>query len=201
MNNCGCNYESSSLKTCDKLGKFTAIDAKCINTSNPNTGSIIPFASVDQSIIEDILLDKFGSALGFGSEILLPIINNTINITDNLSEAFTVPREGNITAISASLNVSSIFSNFTGTVTIRAQVFHAPEGSNIFTGTSTSIDLAPSLIGPLTANQLIFASANTPPVPVSAGDQLLMVFYISSKIITGNFAVISGTASAGINIV
>jgi len=87
------------------------------------------------------------------------------------------------------------------TVTIRAQVFLAPEGSNIFTGTNASVDLVPSLTAPLTTNQLIFASANTPPVPVTAGDKLLMVFFNSTIIEPDTLTAIFGTASAGINIV
>ncbi|MEB2299871.1 hypothetical protein LAV72_09585 [Lysinibacillus xylanilyticus] len=122
-------------------------------------------------------------------------------MANNFSEAFIVPHEGNITAISASLNVSSVFSIFTGTVTIRAQVFLAPEGSNIFTCTNASVDLVPSLTAPLTTNQLIFASANTPPVLVTAGDKLLMVFFNSTIIEPDTLTAIFGTASAGINIV
>lgn len=87
-------------------------------------------------------------------------------------------------------------------MTIRAQIFLAPEGSNIFTGTSASVDLTPPLTGPSPIGQITFATANIPPVPVTVGDLLLMVFYISST--TGDpneLDDIAGNASAGINIV
>lgn len=88
-----------------------------------------------------------------------------------------------------------------GFVTIRAQIFHAPVGSNIFTGTSAFVDLTPPITLPIaTLGQIAFASGNIAPLSVSVGDCLLIVFYISS--ITTNLPVnVIGTASAGINIV
>jgi len=201
MNNCRCNNESSTFR-CDKFGTFTANDVNCINTSIPVDGSIIPFSSgISLSVIEDILGDISGSLLGFGSALnVVPIIGNTINLTNLFTEAFSVPREGKITAISATFAPIG-GAILDGSVTIRAQIFLAPEGSNIFTGTSASVDLIPPITGPNPSGQITFASANIPPVPVSAGDQLLMVFYISSVSGVVLVDIIVGNASAGINIV
>ncbi|WP_431811965.1 exosporium glycoprotein BclB-related protein [Lysinibacillus sp. FW12] len=201
MNNCRCNNESSTIK-CDKFGTFTANNVNCINTSIPVEGSIIPFSSgISLSVIEDILGAISGSMLGFGSALnAVPIIGNTINLTNLFTEAFSVPREGKITAISATFAPID-GAILDGSVTIRAQIFLAPEGSNIFTGTSASVDLIPPITGPNPSGQIAFASANIPPVPVSAGDQLLMVFYISSVSGVVLVDIIVGNASAGINIV
>ncbi|MEA0565687.1 exosporium glycoprotein BclB-related protein [Lysinibacillus irui] len=168
----------------------------------PVDGSIIPFSSgISLSVIEDILGAISGSMLGFGSALnAVPIIGNTINLTNLFTEAFSVPREGKITAISATFAPID-GAILDGSVTIRAQIFLAPEGSNIFTGTSASVDLIPPITGPNPSGQITFASANIPPVPVSAGDQLLMVFYISSVSGVVLVDVIVGNASAGINIV
>ncbi|WP_197144353.1 hypothetical protein [Lysinibacillus sphaericus] len=127
------------------------------------------------------------------------IIGNTRNLTGFFIEAFSVPREGNITAISATFTlITGQISD--GTATIRAQIFRAPEGSNIYTATNASVDLNPPLTGTV-LGEISYASANISPVPVSSGDQLLMLFYISSK--TGNSVIyeLRGNASAGINIV
>lgn len=109
-----------------------ATDINC-NSKNRNGGenqggSIIPFSSGRQTIVENILGNRLGSLIGFGSSVdLVPIANNTINLTGFFSEAFTVPRDGKITAISASYNAlgGQVES---GAVAIRAQIFHAPVG-------------------------------------------------------------------------
>lgn len=84
--------------------------------------------------------------------------------------------------------------------TITAQIYRAPVGSNIFTPMSARVDLAPPVAG--VPGGVTFGSTEIEPVPVSTGDRLLMVFYISSVINPPalNFG-IEGTASAGINIV
>ncbi|MFF2794901.1 exosporium glycoprotein BclB-related protein [Lysinibacillus xylanilyticus] len=203
--NCNC---LSTRKECDNFGPFMAKNIKCINSDVENSeenngGSIIPFSSGNtQTVVESILGNNFASLIGFGSAVdLVPIANNTINLTGILSEAFIVPRDGNITAISASYTALAGGGIESGSVTIRAQIFQAPVGSNTFTGTSASVDLVPSITEPIPVGLLVFASATIPPVPVTPGDQLLMVFYISS--LPGDTAVdiIIGNASAGINIV
>ncbi|SKC13818.1 BclB C-terminal domain-containing protein [Lysinibacillus sp. AC-3] len=202
-NNCN---RSSASKDCNNLGPFVATDINCINSKIGNGGenqggSIIPFSSGRQTVVENILGNRLASLIGFGSAVdLVPLANNTINLTGLLSEAFTVPRDGNITAISASYNALAGQVE-SGSVTIRAQIFLAPVGSNTFTGTSASVDLVPSITEPIPVGLLVFASATISPVPVTAGDRLLMVLYISS--VPGETAVdiILGNASAGINIV
>ncbi|WP_324730287.1 hypothetical protein VO178_09735 [Lysinibacillus fusiformis] len=206
MNNCGFNNGLPASNACNTFGKFTAIDVKCINTLPVDNGSIIPFSSgITPVIISDIFGNLTGSMIGFGSSLSsssFTITGNTIIVPDFLpNEVFTVPQESKITAISATFTTLLGTINDGDTGTIRAQVFHAPIGSNVFTGTSASVDLLPSQVDPLVIGQISFASANVlPPVQVSPGDRLLMVFYIGIR--TGEAAQsFRGPASAGINIV
>ena len=202
-NNCN---SPSTRKDCNNLGPFVATNINCINSEIGNGGenqggSIIPFSSGSQTVVENILGNNLASLIGFGSSVdLVPIANNTINLTAVLSEAFSVPRDGDITAISASYTTLEGLVE-SGFVTIRAQIFLAPAGSNTFTGTSASVDLVPSITEPVPLGLLVFGSATFPPVPVAAGDRLLMVFYISSLQAETAVDLVIGTASAGINIV
>ena len=109
MNNFGCNNDSSTSKKCDKFETFSAADANCLNTSTPADGSIIPFSSGNtQSIINEIVNVKTASLIGFSTAInVVVIIGNTKNLAGFFIPAFTVPREGTITAISASFTIVS----------------------------------------------------------------------------------------------
>ncbi|MGE8037103.1 hypothetical protein B1B04_08965 [Lysinibacillus sp. KCTC 33748] len=198
MNNCGCNNESPTSRTCDKFGTFTANDVNCINTFQVDNGSIIPFSSGRNVVVANFFGgDRISGQVGFGTARNGSlIIDNTIDLAGNLSEAFTVPRKGNIIAISATYILFLTSPPFQFSLsTIRAQIFHAPQESNIFTGTTASVDLTPPPVG----GRIAFASANTQPVPLSAGDRLVMVFYVSSP--STDPLIINGRASAGINIV
>ncbi|MFY2307620.1 exosporium glycoprotein BclB-related protein [Lysinibacillus fusiformis] len=203
MNNNRCNNAFSPFHNCNNLGSLSANDAKCLNTTTPtDNGSIIPFSSGTSlvSLVLNIDLSNDGSLLGFGTTVFPATIgNNTIDLTGRLSEAFTVPRDGSINAISAEFKSTSGIILPGNSATIRAQIFRAPIGSNIFTGTNASIDLAPPIT--VAIGGISFGTANISPEPVSPGDQLLMVYYISSKTGTAPFATLRGTASAGINIV
>ena len=65
----------------------------------------LKFSSGRQTVVENILGNRLASLIGFGSAVdLVPLANNTMNLTGLLSEAFTVPRDGKITSISASYN-------------------------------------------------------------------------------------------------
>ncbi|MGE7090863.1 exosporium glycoprotein BclB-related protein [Lysinibacillus sp. NPDC048646] len=200
-NNCNC---LSTPRECDSLGPFIAIDINCINTPvDNNAGSIIPFSSgITTSVVSRGPDFGFTSSLiGFGTAINgVTILNdNTINLTGSLSEAFSVPRNSNITAISAAFSAIPN-PNLIEVATITAQIYRAPAGSNIFTATNARVDLAPPVTNFVQPTS--FGSAEIEPVSVSVGDLLLMVFYISSTIISPqtNFS-ISGFASAGINMI
>lgn len=96
-------------RECDSFGRFMAIDINCINTPvDNNAGSIIPFSSGITEFFISIAsgTTRVASLIGFGTAItgVTILSDNTIDLTGLLSEAFSVPRNGNITAISATLN-------------------------------------------------------------------------------------------------
>ncbi|MFJ7730646.1 exosporium glycoprotein BclB-related protein [Lysinibacillus sp. NPDC097231] len=208
MSKCSCQSNFPTRKECENFGPFVAIDINCINLEIENgaendSGSIIPFASGITTSIVAIAsgTTRVASLIGFGTAVngVSILDDNTINLTSTLSEAFSVPRNGNITSISATFD--AFFNpNRGGTQIITAQIFRAEAGTNIFTPTNARVDLAPPITGP--SATLTFGTANIEPLPVVAGDRLVMVVYISSSINPPalNFSIL-GTVSAGINIV
>jgi len=203
--NCGCCQPSNNGQIdCRNLGPFVAIDADCI-IPRANTGSIIAFSS---GIVPVVLasvaggLVTTGAQVGFGTSIPatpITLTGTTIDLTGLLSEAFSVPRTGAITAISASFTATVALAAFTGTATVNAQIYRAPAGSDIFTATGASVDLTPSLTGLAVAVGTTFSgsSSNFAPVPVAVGDRLLMVFTLRGTTV---IAALEGNASAGITI-
>lgn len=199
--NSTCGGCANQNNECAALGPFEAIDAACITTP-PATGSIIPFAS---GIVPVVLTSVLGGAIGtvsmvgFGTSIpgvTLTGINIDLTAATG-TEAFSVPRAGTITSISASLSATVAATLVGGTATVRAQIYRAPAGSNIFSPTDAFVDLAPAL-STIAIGTITFGTRNVTPVPVAAGDRLLMIFSLTS---TGIVAAVTGNASAGINIV
>ncbi|MFJ6209481.1 exosporium glycoprotein BclB-related protein [Lysinibacillus sp. NPDC092081] len=198
--NSACGSCANQNNECTALGPFEAIEAACITTP-PATGSIIPFSS---GIVPVVLVSLASglidtvSLVGFGTSIPgVTLTGTNIDLTAVTgTEAFSVPRAGTITSISASLS-ATVALTLTGTATVRAQIYRAVAGSNVFSPTTAFVDLAPALstiaIGTITSG-----TANVAPVPVAAGDRLLMVFSVTSS---GIVTTITGNASAGINIV
>ncbi|MGE7950921.1 exosporium glycoprotein BclB-related protein [Lysinibacillus xylanilyticus] len=188
--NCGCSSDNNKCK----IGPFVAADATCSPVPLV-TQNIIPTIPFSSGIFRASLttsaegLPKGISLIGFGSSRnLVPI--GDIDLTNNLTEAFSVPRAGSITAISASF---ATLSSPDLETTIRARVYRAAADSNIFSPTNAFVDLTPiSTIGTV-ARGLKNVS---PSVPVEAGDLLLMVF---SATASGEVDFI-GNAMAGITL-
>ncbi|UZM97809.1 hypothetical protein OL548_22825 [Lysinibacillus sp. MHQ-1] len=99
-----------------------ATETNCINPSSPTDNTIIAF-STGNSTSHIQALVGLASSVGFGTANTVSIINNVINLNGNTSEAFTVPSDGNITAISASFSPLGSLPLVEGSVTIRAQIF------------------------------------------------------------------------------
>jgi len=198
---CGCSGNGNGNGECSALGPFVAIDAACITTPQA-TGSIIPFSSGITPVVLASLatgLIEAPSLIGFGTAVPgIAVLGNTIDLSGVVTEAFSVPRPGNITAISASFS-ATIAIALLGTTTVTATVYRAPAGSTVFTATAATVSLAPSFTGAIALGQTAFASANVPPVPVVTGDRLLMVYSITTSGVA-IAQVLTGTASAGITI-
>ena len=185
---------------CVNFGPFRAVRPGC---TPPNTGSIIPFSSGVTPVVLTTLVGGLvgtSSLIGFGTAIPgVTILGNTIDLSGVVTEAFSVPRNGSITAISASFTALAALDLGLGSVSVTAQIYRAPAGSSIFTATNARVTLTPPFTGLLTVGQTSYGSANVPPVPVAQGDRLLMVYSLTGTGITVVTA-ITGTASAGITI-
>lgn len=185
---------------CFSLGPFRATSTLC---PPRNTGSIIPFSSgIVPAVLVTLATGLVGtvSAVGFGTSVPgITLVGNTLNLplVNGTTEAFTVPRTGNITAISATFT-ETLGVTVVGNATIRAQVYRAPAGSNTFTATGAAVNLTPAVTGVVSVGT-VYQGTATANVPVSAGDRLVMVFSVSGTGITA-ITTLTGAASAGITI-
>lgn len=198
---CGSRAGGNGMVNCRNFGPFNAIDAACI-VPPAITGSIIPFASGLTPITLTTAIGGTVSTaafIGFGTNIpSAGVLGATIDLTGLLNEAFSVPRPGTITAISASLTFTAAVT-LLGTSAVVAQVFRAPAGSNTFSPTGVSVNIP--IPGVIAVNDTIAASSsNFPPVSVSVGDRLLMVYSTTTTGTLDVAGVVVGSASAGITI-
>lgn len=197
---CGCSNRNGE---CTALGPFIGIDAACI-TPPAATGSIIPFSSGTIPVVLVSLatgLVSTVSLVGFGTSVPgVALAGVNIDLTSSLAtEAFTVPRPGTITSIAATISATAALT-LTGTATVRAQIYRAVQGSNVFSPTAAFVDLTPALpLAALLPGAIASGSANVS-VPVTTGDRLLMVFSMTTSGATV-LVTLTGNASAGITIV
>lgn len=209
---CGCSGgKNGGSNNCTSRGPFQAIDADCIVTPPSNGvvgGSIIPFSSGTIPAVLTTLaggLVGTGSLIGFGTSVpSLSLVGGLIELPlgvaiTPLTEAFSMPRAGTLTAISASFTATVGLA--LGNYTVNAQVYRAPAGSTSFTLlTGATVDLSPAIVGPVALAQTVQGTATLPSIPVAAGDLLIMVFSVSGSGGLLDAATITGTASAGLNI-
>ena len=196
-NNSMCG-SSNNIQCTPQLGPFEAIDAACIS-SPAEIGFVIPFSSGPFPVLLTSLVSGLPNSvflLGFGSSVQTtasPIIDlSALSGT----EAFNVPRAGTITSISATFS-SLVSATLVGTAQITAQIYRAPAGSNVFSPTTALVDLTPTL-STVSVGTITSGTRNVTPVPVAAGDRLLMVFFVTSS---GGIVTLTGNASAGLGMV
>ncbi|CAM5190228.1 BclB domain-containing protein OS=Lysinibacillus sphaericus OX=1421 GN=LS41612_01905 PE=4 SV=1 [Lysinibacillus sphaericus] len=140
------------------------------------------------------------SLIGFGTAVPgVTLVGNTLDLSGVVTEAFTVPRAGSITGLSASFSATVAIA-LVGSTTVTATIYRAPAGSTTYTATDATVNLAPAFTGAIALGATAFGSGSFSPVAVSAGDKLIMVYSITT---TGVAVaqVLTGTASAGITIV
>ncbi|GIO01521.1 hypothetical protein J5TS2_21890 [Brevibacillus halotolerans] len=118
-----------------------------------------------------------------------------------LNFAYSVPRDGIITSISAFFSTTLALTILGGSVTITAQLYSSPTPNNIFTPIPGAIvTLAPPLTGVISIGTISNGITTGLAIPVTAQTRLLMVYSITSSGLTVATAV-SGYASAGVTIV
>lgn len=201
---CGCASRSGNMD-CPNFGPFIAVDAACISVTPPAAatgGSIIPFSSgvtpvALTSLVTGLIATP--SLIGFGTATPgVTLVGETLDLSGLVTEAFTVPRAGNITGLSASFS-ATLAVTLLGSTTVTATVYRAPAGSTTYTATTATVNLAPAFSGVIALGATAFGSGSFAPIPVTAGDKLLMVYSISTTGVTVA-QVLTGTASAGITI-
>lgn len=114
--------------------------------------------------------------------------------------AFSLPRDGTISSISAYFSVTAGLSLIGSTITVKAQLYGSATPNNTFLPIAgTDINLSPSLTGIINIGQISSGTITGLSIPVTNQQRLLMVFSIST---TGLSLVntLVGYASAGINI-
>lgn len=199
---CGCSSRSNNME-CQNFGPFLAIDAACITPSQPViNGSIIPFSSgvtpvALTSLVTGLIATP--SLIGFGTAIPgVTLVGETVDLSGVLTEAFTVPRAGSITGLSASFS-ATLAVTLVGTTTVTATIYRAPAGSTTYTATTATVNLAPPFTGLIAIGTTAFGSGSFAPVPVTAGDKLVMIYSMTTAGVAVA-QVLTGTASAGITI-
>lgn len=146
-------------------------------------------------------VDGVPSFIGFGSsDIGAEALKTTINITELANHAFSMPRDGVITSLSAFFSTSQQI-NLTGTnATINARLYSSSTPNNVFTEIpGTLITLTPALTGIVNEGFISRGIITGLAIPVTAETRLMVIF--TSKSTGERFQnTIVGYASAGIGI-
>ena len=178
-------------------------------TGATGNGAIIPFASGLPVILTTIEGGLVGttSLVGFGSSatgisLLGGAIDLTGSVEDPINFAFSVPRAGTITSISAYFSTVLALALLDSTVTITTQLYSSTAPDNTFTAVpGASVTLAPPLTGLLVDIGTISHGITTGlSIPVTAETRLLLVFSAEAEGVT-LVNTVTGYASAGLTIV
>ncbi len=167
----------------------------------PGSSAIIPYASGAPITLTTILGGLVGlpSFVAFGiSTPGLSVLGATIDTSAIINEAFSVPRTGIITDISAFFSTTVALTLVGASLVVRAQLYSSTAGNSFapIPGTMVSLPDFSGLIGIGTDRSAILSGLS---IPVQAGQRLLLVFSASaSGLVLINTAV--GYASAGVAI-
>lgn len=175
-------------------------------TGPVGAGAIIPFASGTPIAMTSIAggLVGDGGLLGFGSSVDgIDVSSGTINLsglptTQNF--AFSMPRDGTITSVSAYFSTTVALALVGTTVTVQAQVYTSPTPDDTFTPVAGAlVTLAPALTGILPIGTISNGITTNLSIPVTAQTRVLVAFTITA---TGGslINVVTGFASAGLAI-
>ncbi len=177
-------------------------------TGPAGSTSIIPYASGLPITLTTIAGGLIGTPayLGFGSSGEgLSIVGNTIDLTNPAGTltnfAFTLPRDGTITAINVYFSTTAALSLIGSTVTINAQLYQSSTPNNTFTAIASSlVSLTPALTGVLSIGSISKGTLTGLSIPVQTGNRILLVLTASASGLSLVNTVV-GYASASIAIV
>ena len=176
-------------------------------TGVPGTGAIIPFASGVPVLLTTLAggLVGTGGLIGFGNSApTVSALGATIDLTGAagllLNMAFSMPRNGIITSISAYFSTTVALSLIGATATIQAQLWQSTTPNNTFTPIPGAIvTLAPPLTGVVAIGAISHGVTTGLAIPVTTETRLLMVFSVTTTGLTLGTTV-AGYASAGVAI-
>lgn len=165
--------------------------------------SIIPYASDPSLILTTIAggLQGLGSTIGFAATTnSISSTGGIINATNRNSNAFSMPKDGLLTSVSAYFSLLSPLALVGSTVTINAQVYVSTAPNNIFTLLpGASVTLAPAFTGVLPIGTAASGIVTGLAIPLTVETRVLILFGATA---TGLSLInsVSGNASAGIGI-
>ncbi len=171
-------------------------------------GAIIPYASGTTPLAITTVttaLPSTGlvSAIGFGETqngITIAAGGELILSTGNM--AFVMPRNGTITTIRAFFTNIVPVTLGTSVLRISAQLYYAEQNSNVFRPLEgTRVNLTPTLTGTIPVNSTFTGSERKLRIRVKRGTRLLLVIFASITKAPAVAVTITGTASAGVNII
>ena len=140
--------------------------------------------------------------IGFGANETAVLVSGLIDTTGLVNVAFSMPRDGVITDIAAFFSVGAAVSLIGSTVTISAQLYQSTTPDNTFAPIPGAVvTLAPGLTGLVSIGTVASGETNGLNIPVTAGTRLLMVFSAAVTAGLDIATIISGFASAGVNII
>lgn len=171
------------------------------DASGTSAGTIVPYASGTPVTMRNGAV-KAVSLIGFGNAVSgVYLINNAVDLSGGggavLNFAFSMPRSGSITAITAYFsNIAAFTAN--SAISVTAQVYQAVGSTNSFTPVSGAlVTLTPALSGTVSANVISSGLTSGLNIPVTAGSRLLLVFSLSTS---DPAAVVNGYVSGGVTI-
>ena len=154
-----------------------------LNSGAPAAPStIIPFASGDPVAVTTVIggAPGTGGLVGFGRSGGISLAGGVIDLTGGsgqpLAFAFSMPRNGTISSLSAFVSTASAVNLVGTTVTITAQLYSSTTPNNIFFSIpgATAV-LAPGLTGFVAAGTTLNVALSGLSIPVTAQTRLLLV--------------------------
>jgi len=176
-------------------------------TGIAGSAAIIPFASGLPVSLTTVAGGLVGTPafVGFGSSAPgLAISGGTINLTNPAGTltnfAFSMPRDGIITSLSAFFSTTAALSLVGSTIQITAQLYRSVTPDNVFTAVpGAAVSLTPALTGVISAGTLSSGVTDGLNIPVTPETRLMLVFTATASGLT-LVNTVAGYASGGLAI-
>ncbi|MER0281196.1 exosporium glycoprotein BclB-related protein [Clostridioides difficile] len=185
----------------------TGVTGATGNTGIAGASAIIPFASGIPLSLTTIVGGLVGTPgfVGFGSSAPgLSIVGGVIDLTNAAGTltnfAFSMPRAGTITSISAYFSTTAALSLVGSTITITATLYESTAPNNSFTAVpGATVTLAPPLTGILSVGSISSGITTGLNIAATAQTRFLLVFTATASGLS-LVNTVAGYASAGISI-